>query len=154
MNDDDYDDDDDDDMMEIRKPNLASDDAVFFADLLEQGCAWHLAPGKQYLCRRNGPNWENALTYQMTNFPEQEVVDGISSSAATKLWVEPIDWHPLDLAPNQSLAEGSLMFGIMVSSTRFPPADSEVLKEQWQRFLERCSGKTHRQVFEEDDTIW
>lgn len=131
---------------------VASDKAVFFADLLEQGCGWHLAKGRLFLCRRKGPKWENTLIYQMTNFPEREVPEGeAGSSVTTRLWIEPEQWEPLDLSPNTPKDKGSQMFGVMASATRFHGRSDEEKDRLWQMLVDRCRGKTHRQVMEENN---
>lgn len=42
--------------------SIASDNAIFFADHVADGCGWHIVAGRMFLCRRNGSIWENALT--------------------------------------------------------------------------------------------
>jgi hypothetical protein len=128
--------------------STVSDNAVFFADLVEQGCGWHLAKGRLFLCRRKDDlTWENTLIYQMTNFPEREVPEGeASSSVTTRLWVEPEQWESHDLPPNVPQEQGSQIFGVMASATRFHGRNEEEKDKLWQMLLERCRGKTYRQV--------
>mgnify|MGYP006987967756 CR=1 FL=1 len=127
---------------------VATDNAVFFADLVEQGCGWHLSKGRLFLCRRKPDlKWENTLIFHMTNFPEREVPDGEPCSAVTtRLWVEPEQWQSLDLPPNVPQEQGSQMFGVMASATRFPDRSDEEKDKLWQMLVERCRGKTYSQV--------
>lgn len=127
-----------------------SDDAVFFQDLISQGCGWSLGEGRLFLCRENGTTWDNVLIYQMIHFPEREVPEGESAaSVITKLWIEPEDWKPLGIAPNCEPCEGSEMFGTVASITRFKGFDEETKNRLWKVLVERCSGKTHRQAMAE-----
>lgn len=123
---------------------LASDEAVFFADMIDNG--WHLSSGRLFLCRRNGATWENALVNHVTNFPKSEVLDESEvGSISTILWVEPDDWLPLNLAPNQSPSDGLKLAKVMLASTRFRgQPDGLDLVDKMLRF---CSGKTHREVY-------
>jgi hypothetical protein len=90
----------------------------------------------------------------MTNFPEREVPEGEPGSAVTtRLWIEPEQWEPLNLAPNTPQEQGSQMFGIMASATRFHGRSEEDKDRLWAMLLERCKGKTHRQVMEEEGEL-
>jgi hypothetical protein len=130
----------------------ASDHATFITDLLEEGHGWHLTKGRQFLCRRNGPRWENALVYQITNYPQREIIneDSEVSAVSTILWIEPDMWKPHNLAPNQPQKEGYMMFSAMCAFTRFGfDIDDKERDRLWAELIEHCTGKTHSQVLEE-----
>lgn len=144
--------------MYIQQENIASDNATFFADHLDQGCQLCLKPGKIFLCRQNPKTqqWENALIYKMTNFPHQEVIDDIHASLQTILWIEPEHWQPLGYEPNDKQSEIDqgrgieTMFQIFLHQARGPQnKDQQTHKQaqQWYNNLKtQCKNKTHRQV--------
>ena len=128
-----------------------SEQAVFFADLLEQGCEWHQTPGRLYLCRKKGSQWENALIYRMINFPKQEVADDVHASLTTLLWIEPDIWRPLNLEPNEEDSEETTRCFGYFAQMRFHPTwdeDNERVAEEWRKLVQRCKGKTYKQALE------
>lgn len=123
--------------------NIASDNAVFFADICNEG--WHIAHGRCFLCRRKGPIWENALIQQCTAFPDAECIDGGEiGEIANVLWVEPEYWKPLDLAPTDSPSDGLRIMGAIGAVCRFRGRPDQF--ELWDRLLVFCAGKTQREA--------
>jgi len=131
---------------------IASDEAVFIADLVAQGCEWYLAHGRLFLCRKSGEEWENVMAYKIINYPKRKVPEGCSPSAiSTKVWIEPNEWEPHNLPPNLSAEEGLKIFDVVASASRFQGRDNK--EELWAELVKRCSGKTHRQVMENGDSL-
>ncbi len=136
-------------LMEIAAQPIASDNAIFFGDWLEKGCGWHSQPGRLLLCRKT-PNgqWENALIYQMTNFPQAEITDDIHASLGIRIWIEPENWQPLNLPPNNE--RGEQIFSIFLTSIKSgidieDPHHLEKEDKWYQDLKQRCRGKTNRQ---------
>lgn len=123
---------------------IASDDAVFFGDVMNEG--WHLTNGRLFLCRRQEGKWENALVCQLTDFPESEIVDRREvASMSNILWIEPENWLPLDLPPNSSPSDGMEIMRVALAATRFRDQPDGLRLAD--KLLQDCFGKTHRDVY-------
>lgn len=122
--------------------DIASDDAIFFADYLQQeGIGWYVNDGKFLLCRMVDGIWHNALVQTWAEFPESERREyyDAKGSLGSILWIEPDSWKPLDLAPNMDRKQATDALVEILMKTRLENWPS------WDFVMHMFSGRTHRE---------